>query len=281
MIILAGIVTMAAGVAAYLVWRNGHITGAKAERWAASRGLTLTAENRSAVVNYLHDAGLLRGLGVVAGLVLPSLWSWALGVTQTVVPPWTWAFLGYLVGALYAEISLRRPRGTRASATPRRLRDYLRPVLRRGQILLGIALVGASVGALIAPWRTEDFGGSVVPVVVTATVGLIGTPIMVSVEGWLVRRPQPVLSPAQLAADDAIRSQSVQSVAASWLAMQLGFLSIPLFALGTTGIRGFGSMTLAGIGCVWLGVLVCFNFGHLGWRVRRPLPTVAAGVPSC
>jgi hypothetical protein len=280
MIILAGILTMA-GVAAYLVWRNGHITGAKAERWAASRGLALTAENRGTVVDYLHDAGLLRGLGLLAGIVLPSIWSWALGVRQTVVPPWTWACLGYLVGALYAEISLRRPRGNRASTTPRRLHDYLRPVLRRGQVLLAVALVVTSAGALMAPWRTENFGGSVAPVVVAATVGLIGTPIMILVEGWLVRRPQPVLSPAQLAADDAIRSQSVQSVAASWLALQLGFLSVPLFALGTTGIRGFGALTLAGIACVWLGVLVCFNFGHLGWRVRRPLPTTTVEAASC
>jgi hypothetical protein len=281
MIILAGIVPLTVGIVAHLVWRNGHITGAKAERWAASRGLTLTAENRVTVVDYLHDAGLLRGLGLLAGIVLPQVWSWALGLQQSVVPPWTCAYLGYLVGALYAEISLRRPRGTRASATPRRLHDYLRPVLRRGQVVLGIALVAASAGALMAPWRTENFGGSVVPVVVAAAVGLIGTPIVIGVEGWLVRRPQPVLSPAQLAADDAIRSQSVQSVAASWLAMQLGFLSVPLSALGTTGLTGFGSMTLAGIACVWLGVLVCFNFGQLGWLVRRPLPTSAAEAASC
>lgn len=280
MIILAGSL-MAPAVAAYLVWRNGHVTGAKAERWATSRGLALTTENRTTVVDYLRDAGLLRGLGLLAGLILPVLWRWALGTDRWVVPVWAWLFLGYLAGALYAEVSLRRPRGTRASAAPRRLHDYLPTVLRRSQLVLGPALVITSAAALLAPWRTEVFGGSVVPVLAAGAVGLIGTPVLIAIEGWLVRRPQPVLSPAQLAADDAIRSQSVQSVAASGVALQLGFLSVPLFALGTVHAKGMGALTLAGIACVWLGVLVCLNFGHLGWRVRRPLPTSTVEAASC
>ena len=192
MAILAAVILMAAALVAYLVWRNGHITLVKADRWAAQRGLVLTAENRDVVTGYLHTAGLLRGLGLVAGLMLPSLYSWALGTRVSEVFPWTWAFLGYLVGALYAEISLRRPNGGRAAAVPRHLRDYLRPLLLRGQVVLGVALTVASIGAMRAPGTFDVLGHTSVPLVVTGVAGLIGVPLLLAVEGWLVRRPRPV-----------------------------------------------------------------------------------------
>ena len=237
MAILAALILTAAGLVAYLVWRNGHITLVKADRWAAQRGLVLTSENREVVTGYLHTAGLLRGLGLVAGLVLPSLYSWALGIRVNVVYPWTWAFFGYLVGALYAEISLRRPSGGRAAALPRQLSDYLRPLLLRGQMVLGVVLTVASIGAIAADGTYDVLGRTRIPLVVAGVAGLVGTPVLLVVEGWLVRRPQPVLSPAQLAADDAIRSQSVQSIVASGMGMQLAILSVPLGAMMASDVQ--------------------------------------------
>jgi hypothetical protein len=278
MAIVAGLVVAGTALVALLVWRNGHITRKKTEGWAASRGLTLTPETRVTVTAYLHTSGLLRGLGVLAGLILPVLWSRALGLGQVVVPPWTWAFLGYLVGALYAEVSLRRPRGNRAATSPRRLHDYLRPLLLRGQVVLGVLLVVVAGAVSLVPDRNDPFGRSPLSLVAALVAGLVGTPVLVMVERWLVLRPQPILSAAQLAADDAIRSQSVQSIAASGMAMQLTLLALPVFALSTGDVGWLRPLAPVGLVPVWLAVLVCFNFGHVGWRVHRrpPGPLVEA-----
>lgn len=282
MAILAALLLLAAAVVAYLVRRNGDITDVKADRWAAQRGVTLTAATRATVTGYLHTAGQLRGLGLVAGLALPTLYAWALGVRLRGVLPWASAFCGYLIGALYAEISLRRPAGGRAAASPRRLRQYLPPILLRGQVTVGAALAVASAGALLVPGTTEVVGRTPIPLALVAIAGLAGTPSLLGIEGWLVRRPQPILSPDQLAADDAIRSQSVQSVAASGTAMLLTLLSVPLWAMAASDVRILRwTMWLPGIVSTALALFVCLEFGHLRWRVRRQLPVGERGATPC
>ncbi len=280
MIILAGIVPLAVGTVVYLVWRNGHITGDKAERWAASRGLTLTDENRGTVIDYLHTAGLLRGLGLLAGLVLPMMWSWALGATGPVIPPWTWAFLGYLTGALFAEISLRRPTGGSAAAAPRHLRSYIKPLLLRGQIVLGVLLVTAGLAAPFVPQGNWPVARPRLPALLAVVGGLIITLSLLAVERWLVLRPQPVLTPGQLAADDAIRSQSVQSIAASGMAVQLTLLALVLVPLNTAGGMWKVVALLGGLLHI-VALWVCLEFGHLGWRVKRSFPISTVKAASC
>ncbi|HEY6532603.1 MAG TPA: hypothetical protein VIY72_09875 [Acidimicrobiales bacterium] len=264
---------LAAVVVGLAVLRGGQVTRRSAAFWASERGLTLTIENEPMVTGYLRTAGLLRRIGVVAGLVLPVLFAWALGLRPG--SGWFgpgWIFAGYLVGALYAEVSLRRPAGRRASATPRRLADYLRPSLLIGQWVLAGLVVAAATAALVTPGAGERLGMTLAPVVVVAALGLVSAPLLVMTERWLVRRPQPVVSPSQLAADDAIRSQSVQSIAASGMAAQVLLLAIPLVGLSGSDVAWLRWMVLPAMACSVAAFFLCSHLGQLRWRVRRPGP---------
>jgi hypothetical protein len=88
---------------------------------------------------------------------------------------------------------------------------------------------------------------------------------------WIVRRPQPLVEPDLLAADDAIRSQSVHSICGSGMAIQLLLIAETCLILDTRALPGvirtvvvlpatFGY--LAALGC-------CLYFGHRAWRVPR------------
>ena len=113
--------------------------GSLVERWADEHGLALTPENRPLVARYLRNARVLRTWGGIAGALLPSLiefaWSGRVQVlgfgTDGENAPLGFGtiFLGYLVGALCAELSLARPAaGARRSASlvRRELGHYLR-----------------------------------------------------------------------------------------------------------------------------------------------------------
>jgi len=103
-----------------------------------------------------------------------------------------------------------------------------------------------------------------------------GGPALELTERWLVRRPQPIASPALLAADDAIRSQSVHSVAGSGIALQLLLLSALAAALASSDDPFLRSTmwlpAVFGVGLAWAS---CLYYGHRAWRVQRP-PVVVA-----
>ena len=98
------------------------------ERWARDHGLELTPESRPTVTHYLRRERLLRTWGGVAGATLPTLIDYALTGRVQVLGFGTdgesaplgfgTIFVGYLLGALYAEISLVRPvAGARRTAS--------------------------------------------------------------------------------------------------------------------------------------------------------------------
>ena len=100
------------------------------DEWALDRGLRLTDASRPMVGYYLRTARMLRFVGAVAGLVLPSLAAMAWNGHRDSVSTLSgvaWAYAGYLVGSLYAEVAVVRPSGQRraASLLPRSLGDYL------------------------------------------------------------------------------------------------------------------------------------------------------------
>lgn len=256
--------------------------------WAQARGLQLTADNRPAVASYLRRARQLRAWGAVAGLLLPTLIELALGGPLRVLGFGTdgsgspgavvFILIGYLVGAFYADVTLVRRGGYQrrsASLVPRDFGDYL-PArliwLQRG--LAGAALIGIALASVIEAFgwgRAEklSFPGPTgvvlwVGIVIAFTVGLE------TLQRWLVRRPQPFVSPSLMAADDAIRSQSVHSLAGSGVAVLLLQCGFELMALGAYG----GPVLVWGLGIGGLGVcLTSFvalqHYGHHPWRVAR------------
>src|SRR4051812_26745246 len=125
------------------------------ERWARERGVVLTAENRAMVVRYLRRTRVMRTWGAVAGAIVPSLiefiWSGRVQVlgfgTDGESAPLGFGtiYIGYLLGALCAEVSVGRlSSGDRqvASLVPRQFASYLSPRLVLSQ------RVAAAAGAL-------------------------------------------------------------------------------------------------------------------------------------
>lgn len=261
------------------------------EEWARARGVKLTAENRPMVTWYLRTARILRTWGAVGGAVLPSLVELAWdGRTQILgfgtdgsAAPFAGpmgAYIGYLVGALYAELSLVRPiASTRRSASivPRELPDYLPRRLLYAQRalaavavlgLLAIAVVPHDAAAAAEPGRPGLLAGALA--IVAFAAGLE------QLQRWLVRRPQPFTSPSLMAADDAIRAQSVHALAGGGLALLLALCSGIFVGLAASDVAALRwTMWLPALVAFVLSARACLEIGQRGWRVRRSRGTPA------
>lgn len=254
------------------------------EDWAQAHALALTPGNRPMVHWYLHTARLLRTLGALAGFFLPPLLGSAFGSQALKDAAFPLVFVGYFAGALYAELSLVRPAGDRRVAvlTPREVSDYLPRRLLVAQLVVPAIAVVAGVAATFLSYdRAERSGltGSprVLGVIVAVTAVIVGLALE-RIERWLVQRPQPFSTPDMLAADDAIRSQSVHSVAGSGLAIVLASLATALFALAISDVQFLRwTMPFAALACFVGSIWVCLYYGHRAWRVRR---AVLAGTAS-
>ncbi len=249
-----------------------------ARRWARARGLDLAPESEGTVRWYLRRGRVARTGGALAGLLLVGAAFAALGRGETGGAEVAGAFVGYLLGALYAELSLVRPGHARtrsASLVPRRLADYLPPELRRTQRALAVVVaVGALALAVVpvgvrTPWAPVPWwvsvGGAVA--VLALAAGLEG------LQGWLLRRPQPLTSPALLRADDAIRAQSVQSISGSAIALLLVALGLVSLRLAQSDVQVLRwTMWAVGFFALSAALFACQYYGHQPWSVCRLPP---------
>ena len=269
--ILGLLVVMAVMVALALV----RPAKAGDDEWAERHGLRLTAGNRAVVAWYLRTAASLRAVGVAAGLVLPPLAVWALGLSPRVAfPYWTWVFLGYLAGAVYAEVSLVRrgdPAHPVATLQVRAVAAYLRPSLLAAQrVAGGVAVVIAAAVALVPIRVPPSQALGRLPAVALTLAAAVFALGLESVERWLVTRPQPFDAPDLVAADDAIRSASLHAVAGSGLA-------VVLLGIGTGCIWLAGSdvqvlrwtMWAPGVLAWFVALWCCARSSHRPWRVVR------------
>jgi len=287
---------------AVVVLRRAYVatTTAGLREWAEVHGLELTAPSRPMVTWYLRTARVLRAWGAVAGLLLPTLIEGALGGPLRVLgfgsdgsgSPGAVVFilLGYLVGAFYAEIALRRRGGKAmrsASLVPRDIEDYLPSQvlwLQRG--LGAAALVGAGLMGLVSVFEwgrgAERLSYPTLPaVLVWAGLVVAFTAGLEWVQRWLVRRPQPFVEPALVAADDAIRSQSVHSLAGSGIAvllLQCGFLLIGFGAYAGPALAW--ALGVPGLVLCLSSAVACQLVGHRSWRVRRLAAAPAGPAPA-
>jgi len=234
-----------------------------AERWAGERGLELTAENRSPVARYLRRARLFRTWGGVLGVLLPSLIAYVVDGRVTVLGFGTDGnsaplgfgaiFIGYLAGALLAEVTTVRPRGPRrvAGLERRALESYLPRwviVAQRAAAIAG-AVGTIAVAAVPFPATTANPGSAVLiaiaVLIVAAAAGLE------AVERWIVRRPQPFVEPALVAADDALRAQSIRAAAGAGLALLLLYVAGISLALQASDVAALHA-TMVGPAAVCL-----------------------------
>jgi len=252
------------------------------DEWARAHALTLTPENRPMVGWYLRNARVLRTWGALGGLFLAPIALAALGFDPQGFSG-IWVFLGYLTGALYAELSLVRAADVErtASLVPRELAAYLPRRLLVAQRGLGLVIAVGAVAAAIVPYD-QRLPASLSPHRVgMLAAGLIGVAFMLGLERmqrWLVERPQPFTEPALVAADDAIRAQSVHSLAGSGLAVLLVLNSFIAWALARSDIQLLRwTMWIPSVAGVPAALAVCLYYGHRAWRVRRPGRVAAGG----
>lgn len=264
--------------------RAYRMDAGEVEGWAGDHGLELTPENHPMVARYLHRARVLRTWGAVLGAVLPSLieyvWSGRVQVlgfgTDGESAPLGFGtiFVGYLLGALCAEVSLARPvQGARrtASLARREFETYLPRGLILAQrvaavlVALGLVLVG------IVPYPESASSPGVLSLAVGAAVALAFGAGLEAVERWLVLRPQPFTSSAMVAADDAIRAQSIHAVSGAGLALLLLLLCGVALGLQASDVEWLHSAMVAPAAILLiLSALACPGIAESAWRVRRP-----------
>jgi hypothetical protein len=272
--------------------RAYRLPAAFVERWAADRGVELTAETRPPVARYLRSVRVMRTWGGVLGAIVPSLAEWALTGRVQVLgfgtdgesAPLAFGsiFVGYLLGVLVAEVRRPRTAGPRrvASLARRELRDYLPGRTVRAQ--RGLAAAGAlgtlAIGVLPYPPATSNPG----------PLGLAAAAVLVAgfavgaeaIERWLVRRPQPFTSTAAISADDAVRAQSIQAFAGAALALlSLYCCGVALAFQASTVPVLRATMFVPAVILLIVSVAVCRGIGEGAWRVRRAEGT-PGGVPA-
>jgi hypothetical protein len=253
-----------------------------AERWAGDHGHELTAESRPLVRRHLRRSRLWRTWGGVLGATLPTLIDYVLngrvqvlgfGTDGESAPLGFGAiFVGYLLGVLAAETTLPRPAGPRRAAilAPRRLEEYLsgRAILAQRAGAVAAALGILALGAVQYP-SSVDTPGAAGMVTFAAGVLAFGAGVE-AIERWLVRRPQPFTSSELVAADDAIRAQSIQAFAGAALALLL--LICCGAALGLQASEpGVLQATMIPAAAILLiaSLAACRGIGDGAWQVRR------------
>jgi hypothetical protein len=260
------------------------------ERWARERDLELTPDNRPLLARYLRRARRFRTWGAIAGALVPTVFDYLINGRVQVLGFGTDGesaplgfgsiFVGYLVGAALCEASLvRRPQARRrvAALHPRELPAYLpRWVIVAQRAATVSAAAGLiAIAAVPFPDRTSDPGAFALTV--GALVVLAFGTGLEAVERWLVRRPQPFAAPDLVAADDAVRAQSIRAVAGAGLALLLLLCCGVALALQASDVDVLHvAMVAPAVLCLILSLAAYAAISNGAWRVGRPTRATAA-----
>ena len=255
-------------IVATWIGRRPHADDAELSRWVDATGVELTPESSRIVQRSLTWGRRCRRIGALVGFLSPWLFS---GISGRSIEEGGWALslmlVGYLLGALVAEVAVDRARepGTAAVVRPRRLADYLPMwLLTLQRALGGLAVVMILPYALVQPGADVYLPG----VGTIALFGLGGASIAVLVEiieRRIVARRQSAADIADVQVDDALRSTSLHVVAGAGLALLIQFAG-PLVAITlAAAIPGEAGGIVAGMLLVLLMVLslMCWiNVAH-------------------
>lgn len=199
-------------------------------------GLPDNPASRAALADYSRQTAIIRWRGVIAALLVH------VGVTVagpaprpfdgTLVP----LVLGYLLGVLVGEMSVRRrplSEVREASLTPRQLPDYISPFR-----LWGLRTVAA--GSVVAAWLLVVLPAKQPPLegwardadLATSAVAALIVVVLVEVGGRRVaRRPPSVDSDAEMV-EEALRARAVHRMVAAGTAIALFLLGGALWTVG-------------------------------------------------
>jgi multisubunit Na+/H+ antiporter MnhE subunit len=266
------------------IWfgRRSGANDAEATQWADARGVELTADTTLVVERYLLWSRRGRRIGALIGFVSPWIYS---GISGRAFDEGSWALalmlLGYLFGALAAEVVVDRARTTETTALmhPRRLVDYLPANLLKVQRALGVLALAMIVPyALFQPDATIDLPG-VGTIASYAVGGALIAVIVEMIERRIVARRQSLADVSDVEVDDALRSTSIHMVAGAGLALLIQFAG-PLVAVTlAAAIPGEAGGIVAGVVLVAEFLLSFSCWMHIAhptrYRVQRGLRSAA------
>lgn len=237
----------------------GHQRRWRLSEWAREAGLELTPRNEGFVRSYIARTRLLRIAGGATGFVAPIVYS--AYTDQPPPPPFDFSLAtglgGYLLGAVLAELTVRRPKTEQPTAllVPRDLRDYL-PSFHTLSLRLAatVALVLYLIYFVIARSSANELVEPLPSPIVMVSMIVV---ILVGVEmlqRFIVGRPQPAMDSDLVRADDAVRSASVHALAGAGIALEILIACVGVFGIGIiSDIRGV-RWTLPWIAVLGLGV---------------------------
>ncbi len=185
------------GAAAFVLIRSRGRRERDADSWAREMGVDLTARSEALIVSYFSRTRAFRIAGALFGFVSPI--AYAANQQEALPRPYgnslVVALVGYLVGAVMAELTFTRPRSRRATATlaPRELHQYLPRGMShalRAAAVITLALVPLY---LVVPTRHprvevgQLLGWGLLPVLLAVGVEML--------QRHIVRRPSHSVTP--------------------------------------------------------------------------------------
>lgn len=268
-------VTALMGWACRRLWRRGRRW--EPSVWAERSGLTLTPDNSDLVRAYVTRTRDLRLACAVGAFLAPHIHLAARG--EPLPLPFDFdlfdALVGYLLGAIAAEIAVQRPTGPvpSASLTPRRLPEYLSPWLIVVLRALAATTLAVIVLYRVLPERIVGADPQMPPtIVIAAAVVIVWLGVEVA-QRYIVGRAQPAVAADIIEADDAIRSASVRALAGAGIALELLVLSIHVVEIGTASDAQLLRWTLP-----WVGGS-CFLLAIVSWvAITQPTARRATAV---
>ncbi|MEJ7583039.1 MAG: hypothetical protein WKF43_02920 [Acidimicrobiales bacterium] len=255
--------------------------------WASAHALELTSGNGAFVRQYLRTGHRLRVRCMIGGFILAATAQARLWPEQSVDLSFVGLLIGYLVGTLWAEVSLTRSRAgpaRSAALVPRSLEDYLPGRLRLSLRIVGPVTAGAWLATrhLAYPAQEVDLPREPLGLVLGAMgLSLIAPIDIEATQRWVLSRPQPLVATDLVAADDAVRSASLHFLGGSGVAIVLISLTAAAARLADTDVQ-FLRWTMPWIAFVSFFTALVFwrYYSHRAWRVQRRLPSTVVPTPS-
>jgi hypothetical protein len=229
--------------------------------WAQEMDLRLTPRNEAIVRSYIARTRLLRFTGALLGVFAPTIYQAFVGGPPPVPVDFGLfdALLGYLLGAVIAELTIKRPKADEPSASliPRELTDYVPPMFvttLRVSALVALALVPL-YRLLPARQRLIDLNDFPPEIVILPMIILIGVGVEL-LQRYIVARPQPAVDSDVVNADDAIRSASVHALAGAGIALELLLISAQLINLAVVSNLQLLRWTLPALALLSFGIAI-------------------------
>jgi hypothetical protein len=275
---LVWFVAYVATLGAVAWWGLRRTKRAEVAEWAARYDLSPSEVTEGLLERYLSWTRRWRMAGALLGVGPFVKWILFDHADDPDPGPIPWLILvgvGYLLGALAAEITLNGIHQIEIPAVPSAALEERRPEMYVGKSAMRIlwAVVAASVGLVPAYLLVADgphihsrFG-----IVVGAAVSVL---ILALAVRWLVRyvvlRPQPAVSDESRRADNAMRSYSLHGIVGGAVAIGLIFLSTSITELQDALEAQAPHSGVEFISVVTAGLLV---FALAGWIIlSRPRP---------